>query len=125
MPRGRKRSEEQLDAPSRHASSKRHRASQHHLSGRRVTAFNEKLCLEWFREYTTADEPDTIEWHTASSDLTPAQMARCRPGARRPPISCGPAVRSPGQRPLGHGHGQLTSRRVNHPGRLTARMTVT
>ncbi|KAF0295245.1 hypothetical protein FJT64_000682 [Amphibalanus amphitrite] len=60
MPRGRKRSEEQLDAPSRHASSKRHRASQHHLSGRRVTAFNEKLCLEWFREYTTADEPDTI-----------------------------------------------------------------
>ncbi|XP_037070058.1 DCN1-like protein 4 isoform X2 [Pollicipes pollicipes] len=29
-------------------------------SGRRPVGFNEKVCLEWFREYTTADEPDLL-----------------------------------------------------------------
>lgn len=60
MPRGRKRSDEQADTQSRHPSSKRHRSSQHHSSGRRAAGFNEKVCLEWFREYTTADEPDLM-----------------------------------------------------------------
>ena len=30
------------------------------FSGRRAVGFNEKVCLEWFREYTTVNEPDLM-----------------------------------------------------------------
>jgi len=60
MPRGRKRSEEHLDVQMRPVS-KRHRTNFYHpASGRRLVDFNEKVCMEWFREYTTADEPDLL-----------------------------------------------------------------
>ncbi|XP_037088155.1 DCN1-like protein 5 [Pollicipes pollicipes] len=61
MPRGRKRPEEHQDMLVRPVT-KRPRSSPYlQWSGRgRPSGFTEKLCLEWFREYTTADEPDLL-----------------------------------------------------------------